>query len=330
MATVAAFEFLEIAEAVRPVDELGNLADLATPSGLTTPAVVQGRWGRAREFGDLKALSAADAVTDSTLLSRDASYFGWVDFKIENFADAQVGVLHQRHGGGNLIAFQVELGRVSATTVKLRATWDGPGAASTVGVTFTKPLEEFMIGVVRTWNSTADVEVRYFVNGDLIGFETATEGNIAPATGGLFVVGYNAITATDYLPEGSVLEFFQIDDDPICDEEIRQLYRRVAIHQPAGYKILRAMIPSGAAWSRDPTSFVQRWIAAEGDGTRPGDRRYREVPRGLLARSRIRRSSRGLGANYKANAQGIRHDPNAAGPSDQLSPYGSLGSSLPT
>ncbi len=265
MATVAAFEFLEIADEVRPVDEVGNVADLATPAGLTTPEVVQGRWGRARKFGDLTALAAADAISDSTLLSRDANFFGWIDFKIENFIDTDVGVVHQRHGGASAIAFQVEIERVSATDIKLRATWDGPGPASTVGVILAKPAEEFMIGVCRTWISPTSVEVRYFVDGDLIGSETVAEGAIDPATGGLFVVGYNAVTATDYLPDDSVLEFFQIDDDPVPDEEIRQMYRRVAIHQPAGYKILRAFLMSGDAWSRDPTSFVQRWIASEGD-----------------------------------------------------------------
>ena len=265
MATVAAFEFLEIADAVRPVDDTGNLDDLATPVGLVTPPIVQGRWGRARQFGDLRGFTAADAVVDATLLSRDASFFGWIDFKIGNFVDTQVGVVHQRHGGGSAIAFQVELERVSSALVKLRATWDGPTSASTVGVTFAKPAAEFMIGVVRIRNSETDVEVRYFVNGDLLATETVTEGVIAPTTGGLFAVGYDAVAASDYLPDSSVLEFFQIDDDPIPDEEVRQMYRQIAVHQPSGYKVLRAFLPSGEAWSRDPTSFVQRWIASEGD-----------------------------------------------------------------
>lgn len=271
MSTVAAWEFSEIADEVRPVDRVGNVEDLATPSGLTTPSVVQGRYGRAREFGDMKALEAADQVLNATLLARHTTLFGWVDFKIENFANAQVGSLYLRRGGSNAIAFAVELERVSATDIKIRAHWEGPGPASTTGVTLTKPVGEFMVGVVRKWISVTSVEVKYYVNGDLVGEETVAEGNIAPAAGGTTAIGYDPIAVGDYLPDDTVLEFLQIEDDPVTQEELRQLYRRVAVHQPSGYKILRSFLPPAprgaekTSWAMDPDSFVQRWIAAEGD-----------------------------------------------------------------
>lgn len=272
MATVAAWEFFEIADEVWPVDRAGNVGDLATPAGLTTPAIVQGRWGRAREFGASKAFLAADVVTDATILARDVTLFGWIDFAIGNFINGQVGKVVQRQDGAGAVMFGFEVERVSATSIKVRAFWDGPTAASTAGITLTIPTTDgFMIGAVRTWNATADVDVRYFVNGDLVGAENVTEGDILPTSGGDMALGYDQIAVGDYLPDDSVIEFLQLEDDAITDEEMRQLYRRVAVHQPNGYKILRAFLPppapgGGTGWSRDPDSFVQRWIAAEGDG----------------------------------------------------------------
>lgn len=265
MATVAGWEFRELADEVRPVDDTGNVDPLATPAGNTTPAVVQDSFGRSREFGDLKSFEAADAITDATLVNRDATLRAILDFKIDNFVDTDVGVLLERHGAASAIAFAVELERVSAATLRLRAFWDGPGASATTGIIFVKPTGVFEIAVVRTWNSETDVDVDYYVNGDLIFTENVAEGAIAPTSGGLIVIGRNGVTTTDYLPDDTVIQFMQLEDDPLPPEEIRQLFRRIFIHQPSGYQILRAFLPPGKAWSRDLDSRVQKWIAAEGD-----------------------------------------------------------------
>ena len=266
MSTLAAWEFLEIADEVRPVDRVGTFTDLAAPTGLTIPAVAVAKFGRGRVLGPSLALEATEVVADSAFLARDATLICWLDFKIENYANAQTGLIYIRHGGSNLISFAVELERVTSTQMRIRAVWNAPGLASTVGVTFTKPVGEFQIAVVRQWNSVTDVDVRYFVNGDLIGSENVTDGLISPTTGGVMAFGGNPIGGySDFMPADTLIDSAQIEDDPVTNEEIRQIYRRFAVHQPSGYKILRAFLPQGTAWSRDPDSNIQKWIAAEGD-----------------------------------------------------------------
>ena len=240
--------------------------DLATPSGESTPTVAQARYGRGRVFDTGFAFEATDAVADATLLARDFTVMAWIDFKILAFSDTDVGTIVLRHDGATAVSFAVELERVNSTTLKVRAFWDGPGASSTVGVNFAIPASEFMVSVVRTWNSATDVDVTYYINGDLIGSENVAQGAITATPGGLLAIGANPIGGyADHLPTDSVIDSLQIENDPVSAEEIRQIYRRVAVHQPAGYKILRAFLPGGEAWSRDPDSSVQRWIASEGD-----------------------------------------------------------------
>ena len=117
--------------------------------------------------------------------------------------------------------------------------------------------------------TSTDVRVDYLVNEQLLGTETTTAGDIAEGeAGGTLLVGISGDGVGGFennLPAGTVLDALALDSDAMSPEEIRQEWRRITVHQPTGYRILKSHIPPGEAWSRDPATRVQRWIAAEGD-----------------------------------------------------------------
>lgn len=278
MALVAEFRLLEIEPEVFAVDARGNLNDLghdatSTPP-LTMPPIVDGIGGRGREFNDDLGLVGDEAVADSTLLLRDCSIHAFLSYEIANASVTDVGTICARGLTGSAaerMLFGAEFEKTSATQAKIRARWqeaDGTDAV-VAGVAFTVPSGFFHVGIVRRWISTTDCEVEYTINGDSIGTETVVKGDIGNGSGGHFTVGCAGDGVGDYeyfLPQDSIIDSLYVASDAMCAEELRQEYRRVFVHRPAGYQILRAYLPPGEAWTREPDSLIQRWLMVDGDG----------------------------------------------------------------
>ena len=148
--------------------------------------------------------------------------------------------------------------------------WEESGgtSATVVGKEFVPSSEDFFyFAAVRTWISSTEVTVDYVINGIHLGRETVAEGDIGKGTGGTFIVGARGAGAAAYdqfLPDGSVIDSLSIENDAMSVEELVQDFKMATLHEPSGYKILRSYIPPGDAYSKDPESRVQRWIAAEG------------------------------------------------------------------
>jgi hypothetical protein len=278
MATVALFRFAEVADEVFAVDDAGSSHDLGDDPGSTPalgmPPVVTSLTGRGREFGDDLGLQADEAVSDSLRLLRDCTVRAFLSYAIGQHNNGDRGTLCLRGVQGSTaerMLFGVEFERIDATTLELRARWEEGGGTDAVvaGAQFTCPDGFFHVAVVRRWLTTTSVTVEYYVNDELIGSETVSEGDIGEGSGGTLTVGCAGDGAGNYehtLPDGSIIDMLSIEDDAMSAEEIRQDFRAITVHQPAGGKILRAYIPPGSSWKRDPSSRVQRWIAAEGDG----------------------------------------------------------------
>ncbi len=287
--TAALFRLLEIADEIRPVEAQLHVSDLAEIPGDVMPAIVQTDranenklTSRGRVFGADLGLRGTDqvvaGVTDHTVLLRDVTVRAFIDYRVKNHINGQIGVLCVRGLSGSDAErelFGVELERVDINNAILRARWQDKIGTQAVlaGVSFLVPLGFFHVAVTRRWNTTTDILVRYYVNDQLIGQETiAAAGDIGEGVGGTLLIGHRGPLALeqDFLPAETVIDHISIESDEMSAEELRTDYRRQALHFVEGGALLRAYIPPGDTWNPNPDSLVQRWIAAEGDAIGDG------------------------------------------------------------
>ena len=281
--TVALYGFLEVD--TPPVDDVGNLDDLlgdptSTPELEIAPIVISELTGRAREFGVDRGLIGSEKIADATRLIRDVTIRCFIDYAIGNAIDGDKGTIVARGkfdgSTAERIMFGLELERVSAVALRVRARWQvGVGLEAVVeGVTFVKPTGIFHLAVVRRWIDTTTVDLTYVLNDRAIGSETVispTEiGGGIEGIGGSFLVGAvgdgTVGTYERFLPDDTIVPMLSVESDAVSVEELRQDVRRIVIHQVTGGTILRSFEPPGDTWTRRPDSRVQRWIASEGDG----------------------------------------------------------------
>ncbi len=279
--TVALWDFQEIAEAVRPVDQAENLTDLAddliTVPPLNTPAVVVSEIsGRGREFdGSDEGMIATETVADSLRLTRNVTVRAFLRLAIDRMSGGEKATIVVR--GKNTVAaerllFGVDIERITATTGRIRARWAEIGGieATVVGVVFPiDPTKFFELAVIREWIDTTTVNVTYMIDGEVIGTEVVADGDIGEGVGGTLAIGaaYDVFGVYErFLPFTTILDSLSIESDAMSPEEIRQDFRRITVHQPNGYRALRGYLPPGTTYSQEPDSRIQRWVAAEGDG----------------------------------------------------------------
>jgi hypothetical protein len=279
MPDVFTFRFLELSQEIFAVDALGNMDDLghdlaATPD-LLLPPIVASRKGRGREFGEDLGMVGDENVADSARLIRDCTIRAILQYDIAAASVSDVGTICVRGRGGSnpeILLYGLELVKVDSVTVKIRARWQEASSTDAIvaGVDFVLPPGFIHVACSRRWISTSEVALTYVVNGVLVGTETVSEGDIGEGVGGQLNVGCaNDNSTVDYerfLPDGSIMDWLAVSDDAKSVEELRQEYRNVFVHQPAGYQILRAYQPPRRVFNPEPDSRVQRWFGAAGDG----------------------------------------------------------------
>lgn len=278
MATAALFRFDELSSEVYAVDDAEKSEDLGgdteSAPDLVIPDTADSLTGRGRVFGPDIGLQGPEVVSDALRLTRDFTVRALMLYEIDAALDGDKGTVAARGRSGSAaerLILGAEIERVDAATLRLRARWQEAGGAEAVlgGATFVpEPGKYFSLAVVRQWLDTGTVQVFYAVNDILIGTETVAAGDIGEGVGGTLTVGCAGDGLGNYerfLPAGSIIDQVSIESDAMSFEEIRQDFRRVFVHQPNGYRILRSYIPPGEAMSREPSSSIQKWIAAEGD-----------------------------------------------------------------
>jgi len=279
MSTAALFQLAEKSTEVFAVDQAGNMNDVggdpnSTPV-LAIPAAAVSFTGRGRRFGDDLGFQGLENVADSLRLTRDFTVRSILQYKTGNATIGDKGTIVARGLTGSAaerLLFAVELEKIDAVTVRVRARWEEIGGAEAVGIAgadfIPDPDEFFALGVVRRWIDTTTVELCYVVNDIEIGKETVAAGDIGEGAGGTLTIGCVGDGAGNYdrfLPEDSIVDSISIESDAMPFEEIRQEFRRITVYQPDGYRVLRAYFPPGESWNKDPSSSIQRWIASEGD-----------------------------------------------------------------
>jgi len=171
-------------------------------------------------------------------------------------------------GQGKAWQLFVEVTHAASDSVRAKLWWDSIGgshAESAGGGHFVAPDGFFILTATRFWKSDSEVRVRYYANDQLLVERTSSVGDIDGDVSRV-TVGYrdDGVGGSEYFLEGDI-DQIKVTDYEMTAEEVRQTYRRIAIHQPLGGDIVRASVPSGGAWSSDPDSAVQRELAVEGD-----------------------------------------------------------------
>lgn len=259
---------------VMPSDARGNLGELAPDAGTTDPTSVDAWSGKGRQFRQSlsAALLAVDAVNGNTLLTRDATIQAILALTLSGAAGAQTIYVRGTHSGAAAEAFALGL-EVQETApgsglVDIRLFWEDSGGTirtQTAG-TFAHAGDGvfFLLTATRRWASPTSVVVRYYVNDQLVAEVASANGDIAGGTTGHTTIGARKSGGawSKYL-NGAIDELVVLPFE-ISGEEIRETYRRLALHQPAGVEMFSGLAPPGVPWTRDPSNNIGRHVKVAG------------------------------------------------------------------
>jgi hypothetical protein len=270
MSVVIHLPFSEDIDTVLPSDVAGGLEDLnGDPDGtpaLVLPAVVDTPVGLARQFGDNIGLIGTEAIAGATKLVQDLTIEVVLSLDLGELADPAVVV---QRGDGSSAAERILWGLTitpdTATHAIAALRWevDGGVEAAVPGVSFRVPSGPFYLWAVRRWVSREEVEVRYGIGDVDFGSAIATDGEIEDGVGGTTLVGCSRVgTAYDSFLPGAIAAL-RVRDSETSYEELRQVYRAIAVHGPDGYEAQRQLVPP-RVYSTDPDSIVQRELQVEG------------------------------------------------------------------
>lgn len=264
---------------LRASDVMGNLQDLAAPTGLTEPAVVTSTFGRARKWAAATGLTAAETVAGAgkTRLSRTMSVEVVATVDTNETATTRWWVSRGRGDSANEHR-QFGLGLTYASGWKLQAQWqDSARVDKTVeSDVFTMPSGSVHFACVRRWVSTTQFEFDFYVNGAKVGATKTSSGagsaDIVDGAGGTFLVGcrFSGGVFSTGLVSGETIDEIRVSDRERTAEELLLTYRRMVEFPSWGGDLVRAFLPPplqpGDIYSRDPDSIVQRELSVLGDG----------------------------------------------------------------
>ncbi|MGN6103743.1 MAG: hypothetical protein ACTHU0_01440 [Kofleriaceae bacterium] len=257
---------------ISPSDEMGNLTDLSTEAGIDPPRAVDGTWtGRGRGFSEGAGTGhvAADLPGRDTLLQRDVTVQALLALELIGGVGKNTHTLICRGLSDGTAAERVsyclrivESNKPGLLEVSfLHQDSEGvdrpqpPGVFQHLGDGML-----FMLTATRRWVSPQEVVCRYYVGDQLLGELVTTDGDIAGATTGHTSVGARRIGAdwTDSL--NGLVDELKVTDHEMSPEEVRETWRRLTVHQPAGIAMVEGLAPPGAPWFRNPGNKIgRRW-----------------------------------------------------------------------
>lgn len=274
MGNVVLLRFDETADALRPVDSLGNLDDLATEFGLVAPTVVDAAMGRGRRFVSASnhGYRAKDVVPGSTLLTRDITIQVILNWQLAaQDASGNPGTIYAHGLGPGTVGgvaehlsagLELEVVDPSLNLGALRWLW---GDVATGAIT--KPegglfqphaTEYVLLTATRRWVSATEVVVRYYYADQLLAEVVSTAGSIGGGTTGTTSIGARYTGGVwSYKLDGTIDELRVVDYEMTL-EEIKGTWDRITVHQPRGYQLVRELHDPGFPISEDPVSRVQK------------------------------------------------------------------------
>lgn len=242
---------------VRAADAAGNLEDLAlaNPGGVLPTVGSVAAWASATawQFAPDSALAATDRVGRDTLLTRDASVqLIWSPVATTASIDP---VVRRGLGGSSAerrsLSIDVDAGTVSG--LRVRWSWEDAAGTERADAWVALDVDEgvpMLLTCTRRWVSTTEVVLCYYAGDTLIAQSTSPYGDIAGATVGTTLIGGKAIGDNF---EG-VIDELKVVSREISHAELRQLWARLTVHQPAGLATFRGNAPPGAPWFHSATT----------------------------------------------------------------------------
>lgn len=171
------------------------------------------------------------------------------------------------YGAGRRAVWRLELAPAGTADIELRLRWGtGTTLAGASGAIFQDPGGWVVLAATRRWLRSAEVLLELYVNDLHLGTVRETRGAIEPVSGALFTLGCYAEGSGDFAGffTGDIGGAF-VMPRVLSHEELRQLYRRIAVHQLTAGELVRAHLPVGEVYAADPESRIQRELALEGD-----------------------------------------------------------------
>ncbi|MDQ3295064.1 MAG: YmfQ family protein [Myxococcota bacterium] len=257
-----------------PSDAAGNLDDLGVEAGIIAPTSVEAWTGAGRRFVHATghAMIAADLAGQDTLLQRDLTIRALLSVTLAGAADPQT-IIARGNGDGSAsehYAFGLELEQsaVDAANLEVRLFH-----ADSTGVVRTMPPgvfqhagdgKEILLTATRRWESSSKVVVRYYVNEHLIAELVSANGDISGGTTGRTTIGARKAAGVWGRFFSGTLDELEVLDREVSPEDVRELWRRLTVHQPAGVETFTGLIPPGLRWAKDPGNASGRRVKVAG------------------------------------------------------------------
>jgi len=256
-------------DGVQPSDGAGNLDDLAVRTGGIAPASAVAWTGRGRAFGAGAGLVAQDIPGRDTLVNRDATV--QVIAAIDRDALSGAGAIYVRGIDGSAAEYYslgLDVTATDVNAIDVRLFWqDSAGVIRYQSVgTYDHPGDDafVMITATRRWEATDRAVVRYYLGDMLLAEHVTTHGDIAGGTTGTTSIGARREAGAWGSQFRGTLDELKVTDYEMSPEEIRETWRRLYLHQPAGLDMMRGLIPPGLTWARDPSSRIARLVKIAG------------------------------------------------------------------
>jgi hypothetical protein len=189
-------------------------------------------------------------------------------------------------GIAEYLAFGLEIRIVNAAGGIGELRWIWQDAA---GVLRTQPGAHFqaadgfvLLTATRSWWSTTEVVVSYYLGDDLLGSYTSADGSIGGGTTALTSIGmrYTGADFDNFFP--GAIDELRVVPRELQAEEVRATWKRIAETQPAAYTLVRELHDPGFPISEDPASDVQMetrmWGHALGYATAQADNMTNLLP----------------------------------------------------
>jgi hypothetical protein len=243
-------------EAIRPVDSMRNLDDLvgAVPSA----ASWAGDAGGGRDFDAVNDLSATDLPGRDTLTTRDATIQAIIAVR-DTILSGEIIRRGISGSAAERCAFGLSVTNGPSNTMQLGWFWEteaGLSKPQAPGV-YEHPgdAEFILVTATRRWESSSRVVIRYYVGDEMIAELLSVDGDIGGATTGTTAVGSGF---------DGIIDEIKVTDHEMSPEEVRETWRRMTVHQPAGEDVFRGQIPIGPGWARDPSNRIGRRVRVAG------------------------------------------------------------------
>lgn len=260
---------LDEPDGVAPSDSAGNLDDLGIEAGIVAPTSIATFTGRGRSFvrASSNGLLAADIDGRDTINQRDLTIQAIVAPTLTGAAGPHTILARGINDGtsSERYAYGLEIEEsATAGLVEVRLFWqDGAGAIKTQppGV-YSHPGDgkAVLLTATRRWESSSRVVVRYYVGAEMIAELVSSDGDIAGGTTGRTSIGARkAAGAWGRFLNGALDELLVLPVE-LSQDEIRQTWDRLTVHQPDRVGAIIESTPVGLGWGRDASSYDgRRW-----------------------------------------------------------------------